>query len=785
MGKPIDQRSICFRWGRCSTSWSRARVRSRGRAISRPFCGFKKGTSRRPRRSRPIFRPRSPRSWRAMRKEPAERYQSADEMLGDVERVLANGVSPGRPDRAQALADRAGGARWRPADQPIERDRHARHRDADQDRDRRAGRGGRRPARHRRRGDRRGRGDLAGGGQGGGISRARATRSRPTRPDSPVPEDAESMSNLSGRSELSLPIPEEEGGRPGRRRARRGSSFSILFIGALLVAGAWFGGEYARTFARAWFGAARPQIRLARQFSKLGKLGRSCKLAGHHRPRRAPPDSGRPRGRTATASGEGRRPHATPRPRRRRLPLTTASRPPRTKRATRRPPAVTAASAPRTSWRATSQGSRWRPIPSLLPLPSAPAPAPRPPIHRPPHRPRPKIPDAPGRRLSAGFGPARLPIRALSPFRPCRVGFSRHAGLTKGRDTMKRTALVTTMGLLGARSRWSVAGKIDGSEFEGSTPTKDTVALVVPPPARRPRRPALFRSGAVTVKQGALMGETAKDYVVTATLAYVVNTATGAVLGLVKAVTNYPRPASTVTPASGVRAPSLSANSLPADGEQAGAARLCLEARRQGEDRRRQRVRHDSLGRAHPRGRHGRQSHGRIWQRQLRDLLGRGRHAPAARHERRSDGVHLLADEPDGDGDQQRQLHQHSRQLRSVELQHARPDFDALYAYTATPGSGGDLQYGATENFVTTTAANETLSLHSRWLETGAGRADVQVTGGDVRTAGRDLERVLGLEFLLGLQPGAVVVRSERPGRRLGVESSCAFASAALVSLSP
>ncbi len=87
--------------------------------------------------------------------------------------------------------------------------------------------------------------------KGGEISRPRATRARQTLPDLPVPEDAESMSNLSGRSELALPIPEEEGGRPGRRRARRGSGLSILFFGALLVAGAWFGGKYART----WFGA--------------------------------------------------------------------------------------------------------------------------------------------------------------------------------------------------------------------------------------------------------------------------------------------------------------------------------------------------------------------------------------------------------------------------------------------------------------------------------------------------------------------------------------------------
>ena len=73
------------------------------------------------------------------------------------------------------------------------------------------------------------------------------------------------MSNLSGRSELALPIPEEEGGRPGRRRARRGGGFSILFVGALLVAGAWFGGKYART---------RSGDRVAAEgASKSGKFG--------------------------------------------------------------------------------------------------------------------------------------------------------------------------------------------------------------------------------------------------------------------------------------------------------------------------------------------------------------------------------------------------------------------------------------------------------------------------------------------------------------------------------
>ena len=192
---------------------------------------------------------------RAMRMDPADRYQSADEMLADVERVMRTVFPPVGPDRAQALADRAaardGVAPISQSSAPAARTTSVRSKtgtgeleeedvvllDTDE--------------------------EVIDGEEatslavvkGGEISRPRATRARATLPDLPVPEDAESMSNLSGRSELALPIPEEEGGRPGRRRARRGSGFSILFVGALLVAGAWFAGKYARTYLPTWFGA--------------------------------------------------------------------------------------------------------------------------------------------------------------------------------------------------------------------------------------------------------------------------------------------------------------------------------------------------------------------------------------------------------------------------------------------------------------------------------------------------------------------------------------------------
>ena len=256
MGKPIDQRSDLFSVG---TVLYLMVTRSRpfeGPSDLETLLRVQKGDFRPPEETSPDLPPEvAAVVARAMRKEPDERYQSADEMLADVERVLRTAFQPvGQTELKRWLTELSA----RDGVPPISQSTAT-------------------PARATSTRTKTGTGELEEEDvvlldtdeevidgeeatslavvKGGAISRARATRSRPTRPDLPVPEDAESMSNLSGRSELSLPVPEEEGGRPGRRRARRGSSFSILFIGALLVGGAWFGGKYARTFARTWFGA--------------------------------------------------------------------------------------------------------------------------------------------------------------------------------------------------------------------------------------------------------------------------------------------------------------------------------------------------------------------------------------------------------------------------------------------------------------------------------------------------------------------------------------------------
>ena len=180
----------------------------------------------------------------------------------------------------------------------------------------------------------------------------------------------------------------------------------------------------------------------------------------------------------------------------------------------------------------------------------------------------------------------------------------------------------------------------------------------------------------------------------------------------------------------------LSANTYRLTVTAPGAARLQLEARRQGEDGRRQRLRHHPLRARTP--------------------------APSTRRETRWKGS--AAATSSSTGTRPTRCPQHDTNVGQMAFTYSRMSptatvtnnvtftnifdncnpascnthgqiFDALYAYSATPGCGGDLQYGATENFVATTTANETLSLHSRWMETGAGRTDVQVTGGDVGTA--------------------------------------------------
>ncbi len=56
---------------------------------------------------------------------------------------------------------------------------------------------------------------------------------------------------------------------------------------------------------------------------------------------------------------------------------------------------------------------------------------------------------------------------------------------------------------------------------------------------------------------------------------------------------------------------------------------------------------------------------------------------------------------------------------------------DATYAYDQLPDGGGDMTFDTDAN-VGGTAAEEDVTIRSRWLATGAGRADVRIAGGDL-----------------------------------------------------
>ncbi len=233
MGKPIDAALRSVFGGDDALSDGHALASVRGAERPRDAAAGAEGglPAARGDRARSAARGRRDRRRARCARSPAERYQSADEMLGDVERVLRtvfrpvgqtelkrwltelaarDGVPPisqssATPARATATRTKTGTGELEEEDVVLL--------DTDEEDDRRRG------------------GDLAGGGQGGRHLAARAPRGR-ARPSRTCrcPRTPNRCRTSRVASELALPIPEEEGGRPGRRRARRGSGFSILFI---------------------------------------------------------------------------------------------------------------------------------------------------------------------------------------------------------------------------------------------------------------------------------------------------------------------------------------------------------------------------------------------------------------------------------------------------------------------------------------------------------------------------------------------------------------------------
>ena len=99
---------------------------------------------------------------------------------------------------------------------------------------------------------------------------------------------------------------------------------------------------------------------------------------------------------------------------------------------------------------------------------------------------------------------------------------------------------------------------------------------------------------------------------------------------------------------------------------------------------------------------------------------------------------------------------------------------DATYDYSETPSMGGNFQFGITKDAITTTPALETLSVRSRWLETGAGRSDVKLVGGDVGATAATSNECWDSNFLSVYEANSY----GDPAKMWGAESACVFTPA-------
>ena len=252
MGKPIDARSDIFSLG---TVLYLLMVRSRpfeGPTDLETLLRVQKGDFVPAEAAAPDLEPEVAAIIdRAMRFDPAERYQTTDDMLADLERVLRTVFRPvGQTELKRWLAELSAHDGHPSIGKAPERTTSGRPgtgeldgkdvvlSDSQEDDEEVI--------------DGEAATSLAVVEGGGGAGRMRLSRHRPANPGPllPVPRDAEGEMDGRPSQELALPVPDTEE-PPGRRRARGGTSvFKILMVGALLVGGAWFGGRYYRQ----WFG---------------------------------------------------------------------------------------------------------------------------------------------------------------------------------------------------------------------------------------------------------------------------------------------------------------------------------------------------------------------------------------------------------------------------------------------------------------------------------------------------------------------------------------------------
>ena len=316
----------------------------------------------------------------------------------------------------------------------------------------------------------------------------------------------------------------------------------------------------------------------------------------------------------------------------------------------------------------------------------------------------------------------------------------------------------------------------DDDEFRHGVPTGDAVELKVPQGQSTTQGNLSASSDGMVAVRGALLGETADTYRITRTVTAVVNGGTLAVLTLVHTIVQFPPTSvSADTAVWGPHSEPLSPN----------AWRL-------------------SVTRVAP--------HSFDYQLAAKPKLADDSAfiAILTGHHNAVAGAHGRAIEGLGNGtftvdwDAAQTLPEHDKSVGKAAFTYARASFgdtatigvvftgikddlngemyNASYQYSATPGAGGDFQYAAHRDALPgpgpTGTAKELFTVHSRWLETGAGRADVQISGGESPSPSPVVNECWNASFASTFKN-----TSYDPAQTWGAESTCVFSSASYSSL--
>ncbi len=268
----------------------------------------------------------------------------------------------------------------------------------------------------------------------------------------------------------------------------------------------------------------------------------------------------------------------------------------------------------------------------------------------------------------------------------------------------------------------------DAGAFREGVPYHEDVAIVVPGASTQQ---GALTAGGVTEVQGKLLGEQAETYKLTRNITAMVNGGTVAVLALVRTITDFP-PSSVDTDVAvwGPHTNPLSPNTwrLTVNRLAKGQFAYVFAAKPKTAD--------DGA---------------------YLTILS-GHHSVANPGMRRRARLPAYGSgDFDIDWDAARMLPEHDDNVGKAHFVYSRPSpgsdvniavtftqvkddetgmlIDAQYGYIETPGMGGSFQFTLSKDAIVTTAALETLTVRSRWQETGAGRSDVKVKDGDVAAA--------------------------------------------------